>query len=141
MQTAFSTRVLKSNVALRTTTPAAKKSSRLTELVLASADENSLLLPMLKFLSNQEENRWVTIISCNGVSQQCLKQHGVNPKSIRLVQVATLADALWMTWEALANGTSHTVITELGTQPTQVMDELEKAAQEGDCRALLVRQR
>ncbi|MDN3639566.1 SulA-like leucine-rich domain-containing protein [Simiduia curdlanivorans] len=117
------------------------RSTRLTELVVPNAEQHTLLLPMLQYLSNQHKDRWVTIISDKAVSQRWLKEQGVNVNTIRVIQAQHVNDALWMTWEAVANGTSHTVIAELGVQTQTVIRELEQAADEGDCRVVLVRSR
>ena len=117
------------------------KNTRLTELVVPNAEQHTLLLPMLQYLSNQHKDRWVTIISDKAVSQRWLKEQGVNVNTIRVIQAQHINDALWMTWEAVANGTSHTVIAELGVQTSTVIRELEQAADEGDCRVVLVRSR
>lgn len=118
-----------------------EKPTRLTELVVPNADHGTLLLPMLQYLSNQDADRWVTIISDKKVCQSWLKQQGVNTRTIRLIKAQDKKDALWMTWEAVANGNSHTVITELGVQTQPVIRELELAADEGDCRVIMVRSR
>ncbi|BFM11472.1 hypothetical protein R50072_16250 [Simiduia litorea] len=117
------------------------KNTRLTELVVPNAEQHTLLLPMLQYLSNQHKDRWVTIVSDKAVSQRWLKEQRVNVNTVRVIQAQHINDALWMTWEAVANGTSHTVIAELGVQTPTVIRELEQAADEGDCRVVLVRSR
>lgn len=120
---------------------ASTPTSRLTELIVPSAEHHAILLPMIQYLSNQQEARWLTIISDKPVSQLWLRNHGVNPKAIRVIQANNAHDALWMTWEAVANGTSHTVMAELGLQTSAAIKELERAAGQGSCRVLLVRSR
>lgn len=133
--------LLKQQIPLTLPASEPSKSTRLTELVVPNAEHHALLLPMLQYLSNQHQDRWVTIISEKTVSKSWLKAQRVNVNTIRVIQAQSLNDALWMTWEAVANGTSHTVIAELGVQTPTVIRELEHAADEGDCRVLLVRSR
>lgn len=115
--------------------------SRVTELVNAFGEPASLLLPVLRHLTEQDEHRWLTVICSGGLSQHWLRQQNLNPRTLRIIRADSPESALWMTWEALANGTSHTVVAEIGQQPAQVMSELELAARQGECRALLVRGR
>lgn len=120
---------------------AAQPTSRVTELVNAFGEPSTLLLPVLRHLTEQNEHRWLTVICSGSLSQQWLRQHNLNPRTLRLIRADSPDSALWMAWEALANGTSHTVVAEMGHQPAQVLAELELAAKHGDCRALLIRGR
>ena len=121
--------------------PESPVTSGVTELVIPGGDHQSVLLPMLRFLSEQNQQQWLTLISRNGQEQRWLKTQGVNPNTLRVIQGSSQNDILWMTWEALTNGTSHTVVAELGPQPQDVMKELERAAEQGCCRLILVRNR
>lgn len=115
--------------------------SRVTELVLPAEDDQSLLLPMLQYLSSRSTQRWLTLISSQPCNWRWLKAAGVESRNLRVINAKTAADALWMAWEMLANGTSHTVIAEPGLLHPQALAELERAAQCGDSRAVLVRRR
>jgi cell division inhibitor SulA len=128
--------------ALRPTQPApAASASRVTELVIPGGDQQAILLPMVRYLSEQSQQQWLTLISHGIQEQRWLKAQGVNPQTLRVIQGGSQNDILWMTWEALTNGTSHTVVAELGAQPLDVMKELERAAEQGHCRLILVRNR
>ncbi|MBB3168520.1 hypothetical protein [Simiduia aestuariiviva] len=119
--------------------PAKVAPSRITELVIPSSEHQAVLLPMMRYLGDTNAHQWLTLISQSNQQQQPLKAHGVNPHTLRVIQAQSTHDVLWMTWEALSNGTSHTVIAELGPQPQDVLKELERAAAEGNCRLILVR--
>ncbi|UTA49385.1 hypothetical protein L1F30_07570 [Simiduia sp. 21SJ11W-1] len=115
--------------------------SRITELVIPKGDQQSMLLPMICFLGNNNQRQWLTLISVRSSQQHTLKSQGVNAQTLRVIQASSHNDVLWMTWEALSNGTSHTVVAELPPQPKDVLKELERAAHEGNSRLILVSQR
>lgn len=111
---------------------------RVTELIIPWSQQSALLLPMLRFLGNEDDQRWLTIISLGSISQAWLRQQGLNPRSIRVIRADSPESALWMTWEALAAGNSHTVVAEISGETT-IAAEMEQAASIGNCRALLVK--
>lgn len=115
--------------------------SRVTELVIPGGDQNAVLLPMVRYLSDQNQQQWLTLISHHNQEPRWLKNQGLNPRTLRVIQANSPNDILWMTWEALTNGTSHTVVAELSAQPKDVMKELERAAAQGNCRLILVQNR
>lgn len=122
-------------------TRAAPSASRVTELVIPGGDQNAVLLPMVRFLSEQNQQQWLTLISHHNQEPRWLKNQGLNPRTLRVIQANSHKDILWMTWEALTNGTSHTVVAELSAQPKDVIKELERAAAQGNCRLILVQNR
>ncbi|AFU97461.1 cell division inhibitor-related protein, SulA-like protein [Simiduia agarivorans SA1 = DSM 21679] len=111
---------------------------RVTELIIPWSQQSALLLPMLRFLGNEDDQRWLTIISHGSISQAWLRQQGLNPRSIRVIRADSPESALWMTWEALAAGNSHTVVAEINAE-SAITAEMEQAASIGNCRALLVK--
>lgn len=111
---------------------------RVTELIIPWSQHSALLLPMLRALGNEEDARWLTIISHGSISQAWLRQQGLNPRSIRVIRADSPESALWMTWEALAAGNSHTVVAEIHSDSV-IAQEMEEAARIGGCRALLVK--
>lgn len=119
------------------------RNSGVTELVLShdSQDQASLLFPMLAFLSQQAKDQWITWIAPKGISQALLKQYGVDTRKVRLVHVNNPEDILWVTWEALAAGNSHTVIASPGKLSDKAFRQLEGAAHRGQSQGLLLRLR
>ncbi len=119
-----------------------KSTSGVTELVLTSnsPEQLQILLPMLAFLSNQHENRWITWIAPEYLNRQVLEAYGVNTRCIRLIHCAP-ENLLWVTWEALASGTSNMVIASPGKLSEKELHHLEAAAHKGQCQGLLLRAR
>jgi len=121
--------------------------SGVTELVLShqSPDHADLLLPMLAFLSQQtdpgHQNRWITWVAPKGIDKALLQQYGVDSSKIRLIHITKPEDMLWITWEALAAGNSHTVISSPGKLSEKELRQLEAAAHQGETQGLLLRLR
>ncbi|MGD8176494.1 cell division inhibitor SulA [Marinimicrobium sp. ARAG 43.8] len=120
---------------------ASTTSGGITELVLThnAPEQTQLLLPMIAHLSRTQNNRWVTWISPGPVDRQLLERYGVDSRAIRLIHAPESADSRWILWEALAKGNSHTVIASPGALNEREMKQLEAAAMQGQCQALLLR--
>lgn len=118
------------------------KAFGVTELVLTSdnADQLHLLLPMLAYLSHHSENRWITWVSPKNLSRDLLLAYGVNINCLQLIHCPD-ENSLWVIWEALAAGTSHTVIASPGRLSDKELMQLEVAATKGGCQGLLLRSR
>lgn len=114
-----------------------------TELVLAndSLDQLALILPMIAFLSNTRTDRWISWITPHPVARQLLETYGVNTKLIRFIHCEDGESARWITWEALAAGTSHTVIASPGKLGDKELFQLEQAANQGNAQGILLRLR
>lgn len=119
-----------------------KNTSGVTELVLTSnnPEQLHLILPMLAYLSQQTEDRWITWIAPQYLNRQMLETYGVNTNCIRLIH-CNQDNLLWVTWEALASGTSNTVIASPGRLTEKELVQLEIAAHKGKCQGLLLRAR
>lgn len=119
------------------------KSSSVTELILAndSLEQLSLILPMIAFLSQSHSDRWISWISPQTINRQLLESYGVNTQRLRFIHCADGESARWITWEALASGTSHTVIACPGKLQEQDLIQLEEAAFKGQSRGILLRLR
>lgn len=119
----------------------ARHNSGVTELVLTSnsPEQAALLLPMLAYLSNTCHDRWITWIAPHNVTRQLLEDFGVNTHLIRLIHSSDQESTLWITWEALAAGNSHTVIASPGKLNDKEFKQLEMAATKGNCQGLLLR--
>jgi cell division inhibitor SulA len=112
-----------------------------TEVVLTSdaAAQEAILLPMIAYLSNHCGDRWITWIAPEQINRQVLESFGVDTRFIRLIHCKDEAQALWITWEALNLGNSHTVIASPGKLTDKEFLQLEVAAQAGECQGLLLR--
>jgi len=115
----------------------------ITELIIAngSPEQAALLMPMIAFLSRSCKDRWVTWIAPLHVSRDFLESFGVDARYIRLVHCHNEASRLWITWEALSAGNSHTVISSPGKLSEKELKLLEQAAAAGQCQGLLLRVR
>ncbi len=114
-----------------------------TELILTSdaPEQLSLLMPMIAFLSNSSQDRWITWIAPHNISRELLESYGVNTRYIRVIHCHDQLSLLWVTWEALAAGNSHTVISSPGKLTDKELNQLEQAAAKGQCQGLLLRVR
>lgn len=117
--------------------------SGVTELVLTSnsPEQVALLLPMLAYLSKTCYDRWITWIAPHNITRQLLENFGVNTRLLRLIHTNDQQNDLWITWEALAAGNSHTVIASPGKLNDKELKQLETAALRGNCQGLLLRVR
>lgn len=117
--------------------------SGVTELVLTSdsPEQVALLLPMIAFLSNTCSDRWITWIAPHNISRELLESYGVNTRYIRVIHCQNPQTLLWITWEALSAGNSHTVISSPGKLTDKELTQLEVAAKIGECQGLLLRVR
>ena len=117
--------------------------SGVTELVLASdsPEQLALLLPMIAFLGSTCKDRWITWIAPHNINRKLLESYGINTRFIRVIHCQDLPTQLWITWEALSAGNSHTVISSPGKLSDKELLQLENAATKGNCRGLLLRVR
>jgi cell division inhibitor SulA len=121
----------------------AKATSGITELIIAEASpqQASLVMPMIAFLSQASEDRWVTWIAPFHLTRDFLESYGVDTRFVRLIHCSDEMSRLWITWEALAAGNSHTVIASPGKLTEKEFKQLELAAHQGQCQGLLLRVR
>lgn len=124
-------------------TPSNQPGSGVTELVLAndSLEQLALILPMIAFLSQTKTDRWISWITPHPLTRQLLEAYGVNTKLIRFIHCADGENTRWIAWEALAAGTSHTVIASAGKLSDRELFQLEQAARQGNAQGLLLRLR
>ncbi|WP_323814786.1 cell division inhibitor SulA [Cellvibrio sp. NN19] len=117
--------------------------SGVTELVLTSdsPEQLALLLPMIAFLSNVSSDRWITWIAPHNINRELLESYGVNTRYIRVIHCQDPQTLLWITWEALSAGNSHTVISSPGKLTDKELAQLELAAKNGSSQGLLLRVR
>ncbi|RYY75714.1 MAG: hypothetical protein EOO52_10080 [Gammaproteobacteria bacterium] len=115
----------------------------ITELIIANAlpEQVALVMPMIAFLTKSCANRWVTWIAPQHVSREFLESFDVDTRYVRLIHCSDEQSRLWITWEALAAGNSHTVISSPGKLTEKELKQLESAASQGQCQGLLLRVR
>lgn len=120
-----------------------RASSGVTELVLASdtPEQFAMILPMIAYLSQHCGDRWITWVTSQTISRQMLQSFGVNTACLRLIHCKSTDEVLWITWEALQAGNSHTVIATPGKLTDRELTQLEMAAHQGQCQGLLLRLR
>jgi len=122
--------------------PASASHSGVTELVLTkhSPDQLMLLLPMIAHLSRKAD-RWITWVAPGPIERQLLESYGVDTQKLRIIHSQNDESNTRILWDALNNGTSHTVIGPVSKLNDQAITHLEQAAQNGNTKALLVRYR
>ena len=115
----------------------------ITELIIANAlpEQVALIMPMIALLTKSCANRWVTWIAPQHVSREFLESFGVDTQYLRLIHCSDEQSRLWITWEALAAGNSHTVISSPGKLTEKEIKQFEIAAYQGNCQGLLLRVR
>ncbi|MDE1167629.1 MAG: SulA-like leucine-rich domain-containing protein [Pseudomonas sp.] len=113
-----------------------------SELSLRGAAGNclSLLAPMLRELSEELDNRWLTLIAPPAsLTQAWLRDAGLNRERILLLQPTGAQSALQLTCEALRLGRSHTVVSWLNPLGASARQQLIAAARKGDAQSLNIR--
>lgn len=126
-----------------TIAPSPRRSGGVTELVLTNdaPEQLTMLLPMIAYLSQQCCDRWITWVAPHNITRQLLERFGVDTRFIRLIHSKEPQQTLWITWEALNAGNSHTVIASPGKLNDKELLQLDMAAQKGECQGLLLRLR
>lgn len=113
-----------------------------SEVSLRGAAESclNLLAPMLRELSEETHERWLTLIAPPGaLTQAWLRDAGLNRERILLLQPRGHQTALQLACEALRLGKSHTVVTWLNPLNAAARQQLIAAARMGDAESLNVR--
>ena len=117
---------------------------KIVEIVAARNSMATLLIPIIATFSQYDvsryNKRWLTWITDRVPCKEQLLANGVNVKALRLIYVNCNRDNRWLTWEALAQGNSHTVITELNQLTSDEIAAMEKAAIQGGTQGIIVRQ-
>ena len=128
---------------LSTAQPRESAGSGLTELVLTQGARHSwnMIMPMIAHLSRQQDGRWLTWITREPLPSELLQRFGVDTTRLRLVHCKEDDKQLWVSWDALALGNSHTVIASPGKLGKRELGQLERAAVLGGCQGVLLRER
>ncbi len=115
---------------------------RLTEIVLPNAlGKGAIVLPMLAHLSRENSDRWFTWITEELIHKKTLEEYGFDLNKVRVIHSQSKEYAHWVFWEGLNNGNSSTVIATLDKLKDDELKTLELAAQNGNCRGLILRYR
>jgi cell division inhibitor SulA len=97
----------------------------------------SLLAPILRELSENQDKRWLTLIAPPGsLTQNWLREAGLNRERILLLQPRNSQTPLELAQHALELGRSHTVVSWLHPLEPQARLLLEKAARCGKAQSL-----
>ena len=113
-----------------------------SELSLRGAAGNclSLLAPILRELSQDQDARWLTLIAPPAsLTQAWLRDAGLNRERILLLQPRGAQSAQQLTCEALRLGRSHTVVSWLNPLSVSAKQQLISAARTGDAQSLNIR--
>jgi len=120
----------------------APQAEAFSELSLRGAAGNclSLLAPMLRELSEDQDARWLTLIAPPAsLTQAWLRDAGLNRERILILQTGGSQSALQLTCEALRLGRSHTVVSWLSPLTGSGRQQLIAAARIGDAQSLNIR--
>jgi cell division inhibitor SulA len=100
----------------------------------------SLLAPVLRELSEEQDARWLTLIAPPAsLTQTWLRDAGLNRERILLLQPRGTQSAQQLTCEALRLGRSHTVVSWLNPLNATAKQQLISAARMGDAQSLNIR--
>jgi cell division inhibitor SulA len=113
-----------------------------SELSLRGAAGNclNLLAPVLRELSQDTNDRWLTLVAPPAsVTQAWLRDAGLNRERIILMQPRGTQSPLELTREVLRLGRSHTVVSWINPISSSARQQLASAARSGDAQSLNIR--
>jgi cell division inhibitor SulA len=113
-----------------------------SELSLRGAAGNclNLLAPVLRELSQETNDRWLTLVAPPAsVTQAWLRDAGLNRERIILMQPRGTQSPLELTREVLRLGRSHTVVSWINPISSGARQQLASAARSGDAQSLNIR--
>ncbi len=97
----------------------------------------NLLAPILRELSDKQDNRWLTLIAPpSSLTQSWLREAGLNRERILLLHPRSNQSPLQLAQHALELGRSHTVVSWLHPLEAKARQQLELAAQRGQTQSL-----
>lgn len=102
------------------------------------------LKPILSELADEREARWLTLVLSDEdapATIQWLKSSGINNSRVQVLNHSANMDSLELTRKALASGTSHTVVSWVKQLDNPSLQQLERAARNGQCQGLAIRSR
>lgn len=97
----------------------------------------NLLAPILRELSENHDERWLTLIAPpSSLTQTWLREAGLNRERILLLHPRGPQSALELAQQALKLGRSHTVVSWLHPLERPARQQLEQAARQGKAQSL-----
>lgn len=100
-----------------------------------------LLAPILRLLSEQDENRWLTLVSPPAqLTMHWLRQAGLNPARTLILHPRGLQSSQELACLALETGCSHTVVSWLPALAPAGQRKLSLAARSGSSQSINIRQ-
>lgn len=100
----------------------------------------SLLAPILRALSEDQDARWLTLIAPPAsLTQAWLRDAGLNRERILLLHPRGTQSAQQLTCEALRLGRSHTVVSWIDMLNAESREQLTRAARQGVAQSLNIR--
>lgn len=114
--------------------------SHISEITTVSSSINFglILLPIIQSLIQPAEKRWVTWVSENKNHLSWLKRANQRCLYLRNIYTEAREETLWALWEALAQGNSQLVVSQVRGLSEQEKRHLQMAAELGNCHLLLV---
>lgn len=130
----------------RTSPDSWKHESAIDELILSGPpwQAGRFLKSLLNDLANDQEPRWLTLIPSRehaSKTKKWLKLSGISSNRVQVLNPSARQDSLKLTRQALASGTSHTVVSWINQLDSSTLNELELAARSGRCQGLAIRNR
>ena len=121
-----------------------EKPARITQWLIAKnnpgyVDYSNLLLPTLAWQTHHNNQRWITWIASQFIEKSMLEEYQVNLSSLRMI-VDSHSDysSFKLLLTALRNNRSSMVIASLPSVSDVQQNELEKAAVQGNCQAIIL---
>ncbi|WP_407297786.1 SOS-induced cell division inhibitor SulA [Stutzerimonas zhaodongensis] len=114
----------------------------LSEMTFSGSSDHCrmLLAPMMRELSEAADIRWLTLIEPPAsLSQNWLRETGLNRDRILLLQARKTQSALELACKALVSGCSHTVVTWFPRLDKASRLKLQVAAAQGNAQSLNIR--
>lgn len=100
----------------------------------------SLLAPILRDLSEEQDARWLSLIAPPAsLTQAWLRDAGLNRERILILQPRGPQTALALAREVLRLGRSHTVVSWLNPLNSSARQQLTAAARTGEAQSLNIR--
>lgn len=119
--------------------------SGISEIILSSGTHAKLTFAMLAHLSHahktvEHQNRWLTWVCPLHIGKEALAQFNFDVLGMRILHPKSPEDALKLFRDALAAGTSHTVVVHGQGFSSKYLPWLNNAATIGHCAGLVIRQ-
>lgn len=115
--------------------------TRITQWIIGQGivDYRNLLLPTLAWQTHHNNQRWITWIASQFIEKSMLEEYDVNLSSLRMI-VDSHSDysSYKLLLTALKNNRSSMVVASLPSLPDAQYRELEQAAAQGDCQAIIL---